>query len=258
MTFKQTTLLIIVILIFFGCKSKSGNIAGSESDNKGKAITSNSLGKKGNYDYEFWTDSEAKGEMTPGENGTFSCSWESTVAGKGNFLARSGKKFDSTKLHSAVGNISVNYNAEKYIPAGNGISYLCIYGWARAGNGAPLVEYYIVDSWGINNRPPGSWTGAVSKGTVTIDGETYDIYQTTRTNMPSIEGTKTFQQYWSVNKKRRKSGTISVSEHFKAWEKTGMKLGNLYETALCVEGYNSSGSAEITENTLLINGEPIK
>jgi len=258
MIFKQTAFLILVILFFWGCKSKSENIVNPESGNKEKTITSNGLWKNDNYDYEFWTDSEAKGEMIPGEKGTFSCSWESTVNGKGNFLARSGKKFDSTKLHSGIGNISVNYNAAKYIPVGNGISYLCIYGWAREGKGAPLVEYYIVDNWGIYNRPPGSWTGAVSKGTITVDGETYDIYQTTRTNMPSIEGTKTFQQYWSVNRARRKSGTISVSEHFKAWEKIGMKLGNLYETALCVEGYNSSGSAEITENTILINGEPIR
>jgi len=216
------------------------------------------MGKTGGYDYEFWTDSDAKGEMTLGKNGAFSCRWESTAEGKGNFLARLGKKFDSSKLHSAVGDISVNYNAVKYSPIGNGISYLCVYGWTREGNGAPLVEYYIVDNWGKYNRPPGSWTGAVSKGTITVDGETYDIYQTTRTNMPSIEGTKTFQQYWSVSKSRRNSGTISVSEHFKAWENIGMRLGNLYEVSLCVEGYNSSGSAEIAENTLSINGEPIK
>jgi len=242
-------LLILSIPVFWGCKSNSGS--------DGNTVTSNSTGSVDGYDYEFWTDSEAKGKMTLGEKGTFICRWESTAPGRGNFLARSGKKFNSTQLHSKVGDISVTYNAAVYSPVGNGISYLCVYGWTRAGNGAPLVEYYIVDNWGTYNRPPGSWTGAAVIDTITIDGETYDIYQTTRTNMPSIEGTKTFQQYWSVNKNRRNSGTISVSEHFKTWENNGMKLGNLYEVALCVEGYNSSGTAEITENTLSINGKPI-
>jgi endo-1,4-beta-xylanase len=241
--FCTITFLAVIALSSAACEDENSG---------GPTITSNATGKYDGYDYEFWTDGEAKGRMVLGEAGTFTCSWESTVAGRGNFLARSGKKFDSSKLHSQVGKISVAYKAEKYAPTGNGVSYLCIYGWTRAGNGAPLVEYYIVDNWGQYNRPPGSWTGAVSKGTITVDGGTYDIYQTQRTNMPSIEGTSTFQQYWSVCQTRRTGGTISVSEHFKKWESLGMKLGNLYEVALCIEGYNSSGSAEITENTLTI------
>jgi endo-1,4-beta-xylanase len=251
MKYKQIIFLLTAVLILLSCKSNS------EDDIIGKTINKNKTGNVDGYDYEFWTDGDAKGRMTLGEKGTFSCSWESTVAGRGNFLARSGKKFDSSKSHSTVGSISVKYTAAKYSPAGDGISYLCVYGWTKEGNGAPLVEYYIVDNWGTYNRPPGSWTGASSKGSIAVNGETYDIYETTRTNMPSIEGTKTFQQYWSVNRKRRNSGTISVSEHFKKWESIGMKLGNLYEVALCVEGYNSSGSADITENTLSINGAPI-
>jgi len=220
----------------------------------GPIIKGNKSGTHDGYNYEFWTDNDAKGIMTLGAKGTFSCDWESTVAGKGNFLARSGKKFSPEKLHSAVGTISVDYNAKTYSPVGSGVSYLCIYGWTRANtsSGAPLVEYYIVDNWGTYNRPPGSWTGAAVKGTIEVDGGTYDIYETTRTNMPSIEGNKTFQQYWSVNRERRTSGIISVSEHFKAWENIGMKLGNLYEVTLCVEGYNIKGSAEITKNTLSI------
>jgi endo-1,4-beta-xylanase len=163
-------------------------------------------------------------------------------------LFRSGRKFGSTQTHQQIGTISIKYNAPAYSPNGN--SYLSVYGWTKS----PLVEFYIVDSWG-SWRPP----GGTSKGQVTIDGETYDIYETTRTQQPSIDGTQTFQQYWSVRTTKRTSGTISVTEHFNAWTAKGMNMsGKMYEVAFKVEGYQSSGSAEITENILSINGTPIK
>ena len=127
----------------------------------------------------------------------------------------------------------------------NGNSYLCVYGWTVD----PLIEYYVVDSWGTW-RPP----GASSKGQISVDGGTYDVYETTRYNQPSIQGNTTFKQYWSVRTSKKTSGTISVTEHFKAWEKFGMKCGKLYETALTVEGYQSSGSAKVYKNNIAIGG----
>lgn len=112
-----------------------------------------------------------------------------------------------------------------------------------------MVEYYIVESWGTW-RPP----GGTAKGQIYVDGGTYDIYETTRYNQPSIDGNTTFKQYWSVRTSKRTSGTISVTEHFKAWEKHGMYLGNLYEAALNVEGYESSGWANVYKNNMTIGG----
>lgn len=198
-------------------------------------VTSNEIGTHDGYDYELWKDS-GNTSMTLNSGGTFSCSWSNV----GNVLFRKGKKFDSTKTHTQLGNISVHYGCD-YQPSGN--SYLCVYGWTKD----PLVEYYIVDSWG-SWRPP----GASSKGTITVDGGTYDIYETTRVEQPSIIGTTTFKQYWSVRRSKRTSGTISVSEHFKAWESRGMTMGKIYEVALTVEGYQSSGSANVYSHTLSI------
>jgi endo-1,4-beta-xylanase len=102
--------------------------------------------------------------------------------------------------------------------AGSVNSYVSLYGWTRN----PLIEYYIVETYGSYN--PAS--AAQKKGSVTTDGSTYDILQTTRTNQPSIDGTSTFQQFWSVRQQKRVGGTINVQAHFDAWSKFGQKLGS--------------------------------
>ena len=68
----------------------------------------------------------------------------------------------------------------------------------------------------------------------------------------SIQGDTTFKQYWSVRTSKRTSGTISVTEHFKAWESLGMPMGKIYETALNVEGYQSNGWADVYKNKIII------
>lgn len=202
-------------------------------------LTSNATGTIDGYDYELWKDNGTT-SMTLNGGGTFSCSWSNI----NNALFRTGKKYNETQTHQQLGDIKVNYAAD-YQPNGN--SYLSVYGWTSS----PLVEYYIIDSWG-NWRPP----GATSKGTITVDGGTYDVYETTRVNQPSIKGNATFQQYWSVRTTKRTSGTISVSDHFKAWEAKGMTMGKMYEVSMVVEGYQSSGKANMTKMDIVVGGTP--
>ena len=106
-------------------------------------ITENELGTIDGCDYELWKDNGTT-EMSINGSGLFSCKW----SGINNALFRIGKKFDCTQTWEEIGTINVDYGAE-YAPVGN--SYLCIYGWTRE----PLVEYYVVQSWG-NWRPPGA------------------------------------------------------------------------------------------------------
>jgi AraC-like DNA-binding protein len=207
--------------------------------------TKNSIQRINGYDYEYYKDT-GDGTMTitgTRDNGSFLCDWTSYI--NNNALFRGGRKFHSRdKTRSQIGRISLEYDAEYNT---NGCTYLCVYGWTVE----PLVEWYIVEHY-TTYKPV--YTQPRS-GTLDADSGCYEIYRTTQVNKPSILGTEdTFEQYWSIRKSCRTCGTIDVSAHFRAWEDLGLRLGNLSEVSLSIEGWRSSGNAAVRKNVLTIGG----
>ena len=215
------------------CKDKMGH-EGSSKTTQGQnnsSVTGN-IGSTP-YHYEIWYQG-GNNSMTYYDNGTYKASWSNT----GDFLARVGFKYNEDKTYEQLGPIDAYFNWSKQGSAG-GYNYIGIYGWTVD----PLVEYYIVDDW--FNKPGANLLGQ-RKGEFTVDGDTYEIWQNTRVNKPSIKGDQTFPQYFSVRKSSRSCGHIDITAHFKKWESMGMKMGKMYEAKVLVEAGGGTGSFDVT------------
>ncbi len=182
------------------------------------------------YFYTSWRDS-GSACMTLGEGGNYRVTWE--LGERGNLVV--GKGWATGSADRRVG-----YRASTFEPGSNG--YLTLYGWTTD----PLIEYYVVDSWSADFTPPGE--DAAVLGTVESDGGTYRIYRTQRVEKPSIRGTQTFYQYWSVRIEKRAQGgdnTITFANHVDAWRAHGLELGTMDYQVMATEGFGSSGRSDV-------------
>jgi len=190
-----------------------------------QSLTSGGTGTNNGYYYSFYTDNSGPVTYTNDAGGAYSVTWDSP----GDFVAGKGWNPGSA--------MAVEYSGT-WSPVNNGNAYLSVYGWTTN----PLVEYYITDAIGDYNPS----TGATHMGSVESDGGTYNIYLSVRTNEPSILGTSTFNQYWSIRTSNRIGGTVTTGNHFNAWKAAGLEMGTFNYMILATEGYGSQGTADIT------------
>ncbi len=195
-----------------------------------RVVCANAVGSDGGFFYTFWHDT-GQGCLRLGARGSYSVDWR--LGASGNLVA--GKGWRTGRLDRVV-----HYTARAFEPGRNG--YLSLYGWSTH----PLAEYYIVDSWG-GFVPPGD--AGTLLGTVESDGGTYRVYRTRRVNQPSIAGTATFDQYWSVRTERRPlrhDNAITFANHVAAWRRAGLVLGRFDYQLLATEGFGSDGRSDVT------------
>lgn len=235
------------------------------------AFTTSTIRNCNGIDYELWSQNnkgnvkmEITGGSTNPNGGTFKATWSGTE----NVLFRAGKKWgqQSTTTAKMIGNITLEFEATW--SSGDNVKMLGVYGWAfypqgsQPQNFSNQIEYYIIQDRGSYNAASGG-TNAQKKGEGTIDDILYEFWVCDRINQPMLTGNGNFKQYFSVPKNtssHRTKGTISVSKHFDAWDKAGMKMMDcpLYEVAMKVESYTGSpngyGNADVTKNLLTLGG----
>lgn len=210
-----------------GCPTTMPEGAGTTKTGKSVYGTANGLG------YGIWTNGDG-GSITVWDNAhAFSASWAESK----DFLAHLGLDFRPGKDWTTLGEIKAEFSEVKSGTAG-GFSMIGMYGWTQS----PCVEWYInEDSWkGMNG---GSGTA------VEIDGGTYYIrtLQTNGTggaNACESGHTGTWAQMISTRKTARTCGTVTVSDHFKAWEAQGWKLGALTSVHINVEVGGGTGKID--------------
>ena len=255
----------------FGGAAGAGGRSGGAAGNTGTAGASGSNGNTGSLDctatpapltggtvhtsnnaggtaaglsWTIWSNGGTPGSITTYSVPAFSAAFNNS----GDFLARIGLQWKDNMTYDQLGTVTAELD---YTKSGTGgqYSYIGIYGWSSSD---PCVEWYIVDD-SYNGMPvnPGNTT---NNGTAHIDDGDYILYSrntsgTGGSKCSAVNGSipSSWVQYYSVRKTKRDCGQISISEHFKAWDAAGMKLGKMDQAQILVEtGPGASGSVDFT------------
>ena len=197
-------LSVATALVAFGITPANGE----------ECLTTSQKGLNSDFYYSFWTDSPGAVIFCLQGDGRYTSQWN----GVNSWVGGKGWQIGSRRIVSYSGSFD------------SSSGHLSLYGWTTD----PLVEYYIVESWGTY-RPPGEQ--GFFMGTMVSDAGTYDVYRAQRFDAPSLLGnTDTFDQYWSVRQEKRRGGTITTANHFDTWQSLGMNLGAHNLQIMATEG----------------------
>lgn len=200
----------------------------------GTLHSGNGQGGKDNLAWQIWSN-VGTGDLTTFDVPAFIATWNNS----GDYLGRLGYEWGNNgKTFDAYGEIGIDYVFKK-TGTGGPYSYVGVYGWSTN----PCIEWYIVED-SFSAMPFN--TGDPVSGTADIDGGTYNLVtrNTTGTGGNRCGNVSNWDQFYSIRKKGSQCGHISVSEHFRAWDAKGWKLGKLLEVKILVEAGGGSGSVE--------------
>ncbi|KAK4118103.1 glycoside hydrolase family 11 protein [Parathielavia appendiculata] len=213
-----------LILIAAGALALPSNTNGIHDLLQARAGTPSSNGQHNGYYYSFWTDGGGTVNYQNGDKGNFAVNWKNCS----NFYGGKGWKPGTSQ--------TVNFNGT-FTTSGNG--YLSIYGWTTS----PQTEYYIIESHGTYD--PSKYVRVL--GSYSSDGSVYKLARTSRIIYPPTSPLGAVQhQYYAVRQDKRTSGTVDVGNHVRVWQEKGLKLGKHDFQIVAVEGYQSSGEADVT------------
>ena len=228
---KSTKVLTFLSLGLFSAQVFAQSFCNASHSGTSIRETVNHRGTIGDVGYELWGE-QGDQSATFYSDGSMLC----TFNGNKDYLCRSGKSFDCTQTWQELGHLYADFSVKVSGTRDIGYSYIGIYGWSRN----PLIEWYIVDSWGSQYRP-GDWVGTPVQKGVMIDGAKYDVFKNHR-KAYSIDGdNQDFDQYFSIRQEKRECGTIDITAHFEAWDQLGLKLGKMYEAEILGEAGNADG-----------------
>ena len=174
------------------------------------------------------------GSMTLGEGGAFTAEWDVREP-KGSFISQSGKYFSGDKKAANYDRLNFSYDVD-FSSGEAGSAQFGVYGWLKD----PLVEYYVIE-----NRKNWRPSNPEQTRSVLIDGAEYEIFCQYTTGPSILGSSQTFKRYYSVRKEPRNSGTVDLSKHFKAWEKAGWEVGDLYQASFSVDAWQSAGKIDV-------------
>jgi endo-1,4-beta-xylanase len=205
----------------------------------GKSHSGNSMGGSGNLAWQIWSN-QGTGTLTTFDNiAAFSSGWNNS----GNYLGRLGFEWgNSGKTYDQYGTITAQFTEKKNGSSGGAWSYVGIYGWSND----PCIEWYIIDdSYSKMPINPGN-CNAMKNSPLSIDDGNYTmcVRNTSGTGGDRCGGISNWNQYYSIRQSNRTCGTISVTEHFKAWEAAGNKLGKLLEVKILLEVGGGQGTVD--------------
>jgi len=183
--------------------------------------------------YGIWTNGSGGSITVFPSAHSFAASWNNSM----DFMAHLGLDYKGTKSYTAYGTITAQFSESKTGTSGS-FSLIGMYGWMQS----PCVEWYINEDSFTNLNPTGDVTA-------TIDGATYYLTtsQTTGTagaNACEAGHTGGWTTITSTRATAHQCGTITVSDHFKAWAAQGWSLGNLTSVHVNIEVGGGVGSIQ--------------